>query len=302
MFCTSYNKLMNSELFLYSLKVKGLSIEHEKLAVAHTNAAENNNSSTEKGANKAEVLEAESGGRVMKQEPTSNPSPGSNYLIPNMYGSTHCIESPQKRTRLISRSPSEMDALGRVSVLRDGTAFRPASAPHPLLLENHLYSSFTHPDNSAHSHTAPHTPTELEREIERERCEEKGHDDQKDSGAEDLRIKQEPMTLTDRERVEKLAERLSGEVFSSNRGFETSNYGMISDQKQNVAPFNHGIISLAHPPTPEHSPAPSTPARWNSKINKAGTVSTPDVSRSRVSMSYHPLVRLDILAPDSSAF
>lgn len=92
----------------------------------------------------------------------------------------------------------------------------------------------------------------------------------------DLRIKQEPMTLTDRERVEKLAERLSGEVFSSNRGFETSNYGMISDQKQNVAPFNHGIISLAHPPTPEHSPAPSTPARWNSKINKAGTVSTPD--------------------------
>lgn len=77
-----------------------------------------------------------------------------------------------------------MDALGRVSVLRDGTAFRPASAPHPLLLENHLYSSFTHPDNSAHSHTAPHTPTELEREIERERCEEKGHDDQKDSGAE----------------------------------------------------------------------------------------------------------------------
>lgn len=101
MFCTSYNKLMNSELFLYSLKVKGLSIEHEKLAVAHTNAAENNNSSTEKGTNKAEVLEAESGGRVMKQEPTSNPSPGSNYLIPNTYGSTHCIESPQKRTRLI---------------------------------------------------------------------------------------------------------------------------------------------------------------------------------------------------------
>ena len=78
-----------------------------------------------------------------------------------------------------------MDALGRVSVLRDGAAFRPASAPHPLLLENHLYQPFTHPtENPSHPHTAPHTPTELERELERDRSEERGNSEHKESVAE----------------------------------------------------------------------------------------------------------------------
>lgn len=84
------------------------------------------------------------------------------------------------------------------------------------------------------------------------------------------------MTLTDRERAEKLAERLSGEVYSGGRGFEPSNYGITGDHKPNVAQYGQSIVPLAHPPTPDLSPAPTTPARWNSKINKAGTVSTPD--------------------------
>lgn len=91
-----------------------------------------------------------------------------------------------------------------------------------------------------------------------------------------MRIKQEPVTLTDRERAEKLAERLSGEVFASSRNFETGNYGLVGDHKQNVTPFNHALRPLAHLPTPALSPATTTPPRWNSKINKAGTVSTPD--------------------------
>ncbi|XP_043269891.1 zinc finger protein chinmo isoform X2 [Venturia canescens] len=254
------------------LQVKGLSIEHEKLAVAHRHAAENNNSSTDSGTGNAEVLEAEVAERVMKREPTPAPP----YAVPNIYSSAHYYESPQKRTRLM-RSPSEMDALGRVSVLRDGAAFRPASAPHPLLLDNHLYQPFTHPsENSTHPHTAPHTPTELERELERDRSEERGNGEHKESVAEDLRIKQEPAGLTDRERAEKLAERLSGEVYTVGRGFEASNYGITGDHKPNVAQFGPSIVPLAHPPTPDLSPAPTTPARWNSKINKAGTVSTPD--------------------------
>ena len=84
-----------------------------------------------------------------------------------------------------SRSPSDVDALGRASVLRDGAAFRPASAPHPLLMENHLYQPFTHPsDTPTHPHTAPHTPTELERELERDRSVERGNGEHRESVAE----------------------------------------------------------------------------------------------------------------------
>lgn len=91
-----------------------------------------------------------------------------------------------------------------------------------------------------------------------------------------MRIKQEPVTLTDRDRTDKLAERLVNEVYSSGRGFDTGNYAVPGDQKQNITQFNQVIGQLAHPPTPDLSLAPTTPARWNSKINKAGTVTTPD--------------------------
>lgn len=85
----------------------------------------------------------------------------------------------------IFRSPSDVDTLGRASVLRDGAAFRPASAPHPLLLENHFYQPFTHPSETPlHSHTAPHTPTELEQQLERARSEERNNCDLKESVAE----------------------------------------------------------------------------------------------------------------------
>jgi len=68
--------------------------------------------------------------------------------------------------------------------LRDGPAFRPASAPHPLL-KNHFYQSFTHPpETHSHSHTAPHTPTELEQQLERARSEERSNCDLKESVAE----------------------------------------------------------------------------------------------------------------------
>lgn len=81
--------------------MKGLSIEHEKLAVAHRHAAENNNSSTDSGTGNAEVLEAEVAERVMKREPTPAPSPAPTYAVPNVYSSAHYYESPQKRTRLM---------------------------------------------------------------------------------------------------------------------------------------------------------------------------------------------------------
>jgi len=85
----------------------------------------------------------------------------------------------------IFRSPSDVDALGRASVLRDGAAFRPASAPHPLLLENHFYQPFIHPcETPSHPHTAPHTPTELEQQLERARSEERNNCDLKESVAE----------------------------------------------------------------------------------------------------------------------
>lgn len=92
----------------------------------------------------------------------------------------------------------------------------------------------------------------------------------------DLRIKQEPVALTDRERADKLAERLSNEAYS--RGFEAGNYGNTTDHLQHGVQMSAGMTSLqpAHPPTPDLSPALPTPAMWNSKINKAGTVTTPD--------------------------
>lgn len=97
---------------------------------------------------------------------------------------TRIIRLCELRPRIF-RSPSDVDALGRASVLRDGAAFRPASAPHPLLLENHFYHPFTHPSETPlHPHTAPHTPTEMEQQLERARSEERSNCDLKESVAE----------------------------------------------------------------------------------------------------------------------
>ncbi|XP_044592566.1 zinc finger protein chinmo isoform X1 [Cotesia glomerata] len=258
------------------LQVKGLSIEHEKLAVAHSHASENNTAMNESGGSNAEILESDAISRVMKTEATSVSSPSPNYSVPNIYSSPNYYESPQKRTRLL-RSPSDIYTSGKVSVLRDGSTFRPASAPHPLLLDNHIHQTFTHPsDASSHSYTAPHTPTELERDLEQDQSEGKNNEDLKESVAEDLRIKQEPTMVIDRDSSDKLIEKSSGEVYLGGRGFDTSNYGLVNDHKLNITPFKQSTVSLSHPPTPDLSPAPTTPARWNSKINKAGTVSTPD--------------------------
>lgn len=92
----------------------------------------------------------------------------------------------------------------------------------------------------------------------------------------DLRIKQEPVIVTDRESSDKLVEKSSGEVYLGGRGFEATNYGLVNEHKLNITSFKQSAVQLSHPPTPDLSPAPTTPARWNSKINKAGTVSTPD--------------------------
>nr|XP_050852860.1 zinc finger protein chinmo isoform X3 [Vespula vulgaris] len=310
------------------LQVKGLSIEHEKLAVAQRHAAESNNSSTDTGgegggggggngvgevgapgsiggsssvgvggsiaagtvsttsaagdSGAGDITDLSEAGeatmlrnsikRCRDATPTPAPSPAPAYTVPNMY--SHYFESPPKR---LMRSPSDIDTLGRASVLRDGAAFRPASAPHPLLLENHFYQPFAHPSETpAHSHTAPHTPTDLEQELEQARSEERNNCDNKESVAEDLRINHERMLLTDRERAEKLAERLSSEVYSGGRGFE--GYCSNSEHLQRGAQMGSAMVSIppAHPPTPDLSPAPTTPAMWNTKMNKAGTVSTPE--------------------------
>ncbi|XP_036145751.1 zinc finger protein chinmo [Monomorium pharaonis] len=217
---------------------------------------------------------------IMKRTASSPPP---EYSMPNVYSSSHYYDSPPKK---LMRSPSDVDTLGRASVLRDGAAFRPASAPHPLLLENHFYQPFTHPSEpSLHPHTAPHTPTELEQQLERARSEERSNCDLKENVAEDLRIKQEPMELTDRERTEKLAERLSrrdDEVYPGRR-FDAGSYRPNSDHLSHGAQLGPTMVPMpaAHPPTPDQSPAaPTTPASmWNMKINKAATVSTVDGGR-----------------------
>lgn len=110
----------------------------------------------------------------------------------------------------------------------------------------------------------------------------------------------------DRERVDKLAERLSGELYASGRigSFEYANSTtehMLQQhhreqQREREQQHQHhqqnsigaggpggqsagggnGGASVGHPATPDLSPAPASAAIWNSKINKAGTVTTPD--------------------------
>ncbi|KAI4498483.1 hypothetical protein M0802_006418 [Mischocyttarus mexicanus] len=352
------------------LQVKGLSIEHEKLAVAHRHAAESNNSSTDTGGEGggggssgtgeicatgtvaggsggggggvggggggvgssnnvgvssssagvtgnvddnntsgnasgssivagtgAAVSTASTSGdggiddiadpneageatmlrnntkRCRDATPTPAPSPAPAYIVPNMFPQFY--EGPSKK---VIRTSNEVDALGRASVLRDGATFRPASAPQPHLLENHFFQPFAHQsDTPAHSHTAPHTPTELEQELEQARSEERNNCDYKESVAEDLRIKQEPMALTDREQAETLAEKLSSEVYSGDRGFE--GYCTNSKLLQRGAQMGSAMLSVppAHPPTTDIKPVLTTPGMWNTKIDKADTVATPDV-------------------------
>lgn len=84
----------------------------------------------------------------------------------------------------------------------------------------------------------------------------------------DLRIKQEP--VTDRERTEKLAERLSSEACSG-RGFDSS--GANSDHLPHGAQLGPAMVPIppAHPPTSDQCAAV-----WNTKINRASTVCTVD--------------------------
>ena len=100
----------------------------------------------------------------------------------------------------------------------------------------------------------------------------------------DLRIKQEPdlriKQETDRERAEKLAERLSkrdDEAYPG-RGFDAGLYRSNSDHLAG-AQLGPTMVPMpaVHPPTPDQSPAaPPALAMWNTKINKASTVSTVD--------------------------
>ncbi|XP_029163136.1 zinc finger protein chinmo isoform X2 [Nylanderia fulva] len=275
------------------LQVKGLSIEHEKLAMAQRHAAEGSNTSADVESSSAgragsnDTIEgsvdssnvagiigngdgvgdatdmSEAGETTMHKnnmKRTGAPSPTPTCSVPNMYSSSHYYESLPKK---LMRSPSDIDTLGRASVLRDGAAFRPASAPHALLLENHFFQSFTHPSETRlHPHTAPHTPTELEQQSERARSTEHSNCDSKENVAEDLRIKQEPVVLTDRERAERLAERLSGEGYPG-RGFDASNsYGPNTDHLLHRAQLSPAMVPM--PPT--HQTTPDQKPIWPTKI------------------------------------
>lgn len=106
----------------------------------------------------------------------------------------------------------------------------------------------------------------------------------------DLRIKQEPVALNDRDRGEKLAERLSGDVYPG-RGFDAGSYGTNSDHLPHEAQLGP-MVSMPpiHPPTPDQSRAPVsivTSAVWNTKINKASTVTTIDGGECHP-LSLHP--------------
>lgn len=87
--------------------------------------------------------------------------------------------------------------------------------------------------------------------------------------------------MTDREKVEKLAERLSireDDVYSGRR-LDTGSYRPNSDHLSHGAQLGPTMVPMpaVHPPTPDQSPAaPTTLAMWNTKINKASTVSTVD--------------------------
>ncbi|XP_011335937.2 zinc finger protein chinmo isoform X1 [Ooceraea biroi] len=281
------------------LQVKGLSMEHEKLAVAQRHVTESSNASADVEDNggggngsargsvgsgsisvggvggngdgsgggvgevndTSEASEATMVKNMKRSHPTPTPSPAAAYPVPSVY-SCHYYETPPKR---LMRSPSDVDTLGRASVLRDGAAFRPASAPHPLLLENHFYQPFTHPcETPSHPHTAPHTPTELEQQLERARSEERNNCDLKESVAEDLRVKQEP--VTDRERTEKLAERLSSDACSG-RGFDSGSCGANSDHLPHGTQLGSAMVPSVQPPATDQCPVV-----WNTKINKASSI------------------------------
>lgn len=91
------------------------------------------------------------------------------------------------------------------------------------------------------------------------------------------------MSIIDREKDDKITDRLTTEVYSG-RGFEIGSYSTTADHLQHGVQLGSSMVSLppVHPPTPDLSPVPPSPAMWNSKINKVGTVSTPDGEYPRI--------------------
>ncbi|XP_023245966.1 zinc finger protein chinmo [Copidosoma floridanum] len=142
--------------------------------------------------NNEHAAESPENRHLKRRAPTPDPpSPAPATYPLSLYSTAHYYDSPQKR---LMRSPNEIEgtSLGnRASVLRDNPAFRPDSAPHPLILENHLFQPFgLHADTPTHPQTAPHTPTELERELKREASEERERNaEHKDGVAEGKKLK-----------------------------------------------------------------------------------------------------------------
>lgn len=84
--------------------------------------------------------------------------------------------------------------------------------------------------------------------------------------------------MTDQERADNLAERLSGEAYTG-WGYDSSSYSQNSDHLSQGSPqLGPAVVTMppTHPPTPDLSPAPNTPAVWNTRLNRVGTVFTRD--------------------------
>ncbi|CAH0557309.1 unnamed protein product [Brassicogethes aeneus] len=265
------------------LQVKGLSIEHEKLAVAQSQNSmldTSLDSPSRKHARKEDL--DTSGSNHHQSSPSPSYSPAmSPYMHPLYRGyeqrlptSSAAYENPLKRPL---RSPNEiLQESVRASVLRDGskTMGRPGS-PGPLSLAYRPPSSSSCSLPTQHEADAP-PENRFDPDPATAICPETNNTENRDSGlAEDLRIKMEP----DIKKEDSPSSTGKGNGNSKNGGKQANVTSMTNNSPSSNGALEPSTHQYKHNSRDKSSDLIS-PAMWNSVAgklsHKSGTVNTPD--------------------------
>uniref|UniRef100_A0ABD2W1Q8 BTB domain-containing protein n=1 Tax=Trichogramma kaykai TaxID=54128 RepID=A0ABD2W1Q8_9HYME len=199
------------------------------------------------------------------------------------------FDSPQKRLMRKNGIKSEIQDMSNRSAMINDANYRSSVSPHPATHSMSIDPRFQYVANHmspmnavSPQHHQRHSPNDHNSPDRRSHDRDRSMDRDDNNGAEDLSIKHE----TDIKSEMELRNRLSTELFNMNGRAGSSSAGVYDGPA-----FPHNGESSAH----QHAVVrnlimggggnialdasagrPCSPSAWNAKINKAGTVSTPE--------------------------
>ncbi|XP_023315912.1 zinc finger protein chinmo isoform X2 [Trichogramma pretiosum] len=269
--------------------------QQQQQLAANNNAGQRNDLENGDGGSRAQALAKMRLGSESPNGHNNHSSAGGSPALTGIpgYGSflaqqTMFYDSPQKRLMRKNGIKSELQDMSNRSAMINDANYRSSVSPHPSSHSMSIDPRFQYVANhlsplaaASPQHHQRHSPNNLnspDRHHDRDRSMER--DD--NNAAEDLSIKHEPEIKTEME----LRNRLSTELYNMNGRAGSSSAGLYDGPA-----FPHNGESSAHQQAvvrnlimsgggnialDASAGRPCSPSAWNAKINKAGTVSTPE--------------------------